>query len=604
MSVEFTAADSRARGFMQTQSNMQPRQISACKSGAGLHRNVSGSRLQPSTQPTSGRSQSEKVPASTQVVRYFSTSRAFRMPHMNWGRDKIFEVQREADAFHSQDEASIPNMPPQAKTFRSKAHERNDDFWNDVLEHVDQLGRRLKGPYRIVDKRSWQILASSAIFLNVFLLNLDLSGGRYIEQAILIFSVIEFYMMVVRFRAGYGVWHEGREARMFVCAEAVGLACNVADRWVFPLLSRVEALQDVCWHLSPFMRLLWLLRMTRLIGLLPELHEIYHGVIDALQGMFWVLIFMVLLLYTTAILCTRLVGQAEVREEAREIQQHFKDVGTSMMTLFNIMTAWSLDPLLPFFDANPSATPWFVLFYIFEGWVLLAVTTGVVSFRMIQSKAKLDKCEAEWEIHERRDQLGQTLHNLFVALDRDKNKVISRSEFREVFHSRKVMRMLEVATSAKGNDLLDLSKWLFEFLDTDKSGVVSMSEFEAGFKWLTLPFDSKTLLQIRESLSKTFQDCAERLMGTVDTSLTDVRAQLESPLRKIHAANEQANMLAEAARDLSVHLLPRLPRASGPLLTERDLVHMEKRLTHQLDSLAARLKRIEVVGPSSPSNSG
>lgn len=574
MTTRLDGPDSRPHEFTQA----------AGYKAAASRGSASSWDLAPQTRPA------RKPLASTLIVQYFSTRRDFRQSHVNWKKEKIFEVQREADAFLNLDEPSAPEMPTQAPTFLSTAHLRPDDFWENYLDTDTADASRLRGPCRFLETRPWQVLSCSALFINMFLLNLDMSGGAYIEEGILIFSVIELYMLVVRFRAGYGVWHEGAEARMFVCAEAFGLACNVLDKWILPYVP-CTGLSPVCVHLSPFLRLLWLLRITRLIGLIPELHEIYHGVMDALQGMFWVIIFMVLLLYTCAILITRLVGQAELNEDAREIQMLFTDVGKSMMTLFNIMTAWSLDPLLPFFDANPSATPWFVLFYVFEGWVLLAVTTGVVSFRMIQSKAKLDQSEDEWLINERRLDLMQTLNEWFLALDEDANGEISRSEFYAVLHSREIMRMLELATSVGPQDLLDM----FDWLDSDQSGVVSTQEFQDGFKWLTLPFNSKTFLQVRESLSKHFQDGADLLMSAVAKSLAELKEQLQSPLRKINAASEQTDMLTEAARDLAVHILPRLPQAAVTASMESEMVAMEHRLTSQIEALIARLHRIKVV---------
>merc|ERR1719265_3114882 len=133
-------------------------------------------------------------------------------------------------------------------------------------------------------------------------------------------------------------------------------------------------------------------------------------------------------------------------------------------------------------------------------------------------------------------------------------------------------------------------------LDEDQSGVVSMLEFQAGLKWLTLPFNSKTFLQMRESLSKHIQSGSDRVMGAVGTNLSDLTGELENPLRKIHAASEQASMLTESARDLSLHTLSRGPQASGGVLMQREIAAMENRMSSQIDSLAGRLQRIKVVG--------
>lgn len=546
------------------------------------------------------------IPASQKIVQYFSAGRGLRQSHRNWGKDKIVELQKEADVFLNVEELNVPEMPSQAPTFLSAAHLRSDSFWNDVLD-----AEKTKGPYKFLERRAWHILGSVCIVINVLLLNLDtpsdspkahaITTEALIEQAILIFSVVEFYMMVERFRAGFGSWHTGTEARIFTIVEIVGLTANVVDAWIFPLLMFVL---PGCRRLSPFLRMLWLLRMVRLIGLVPQLHELFHGVLDALQGLFWVLVFMVLLLYAVAILTTRLIGQVELSEEAQEIQLLFKDTGTSMMTLFNIMTAWSLDPLLPFFDLVPAAKPWFVMFYIFEGWVLLAVMTGTVSFRMISSKAKIDTSEAEMQAEERRMQLTETLYNLFVQLDEDGNGEMSLAEFQAVLQSREIMRLLSEATSIVPKDLLDL----FEWMDDDGSGVVSMDEFMSGFKWLSEPFNSKTMLKVRENISKALDERAQALVEFADHSTAEVLYQLEAPLRKIHAASDQANILTAAVEDFCGGVVPCFRRAApkegdtgGASNRDasdmyRELGNLEERIAEQLDNLVDRVSRIRVAG--------
>merc|ERR1719491_2164064 len=115
---------------------------------------------------------------------------------------------------------------------------------------------------------------------------------------------------------------------------------------------------------------------------------------DALQGLFWVMVFMLLLLYAIAILCTRLIGHAEMNKvqaavdpddlasgtssNVEEVQRMFQDIPTSMFFLFETMSSWTLVPLLPLFELTPWMRIFFVVFYIYAGWTLLAVMTGVV----------------------------------------------------------------------------------------------------------------------------------------------------------------------------------------------------------------------------------
>merc|ERR1712151_519353 len=61
-------------------------------------------------------------------------------------------------------------------------------------------------------------------------------------------------------------------------------------------------------------RLLRIVRLFRLVRIVRPLFELAMGIMEAVQGMFWVLVFMIMTLYSTAILCTRLIGHGSVLE--------------------------------------------------------------------------------------------------------------------------------------------------------------------------------------------------------------------------------------------------------------------------------------------------
>ena len=83
----------------------------------------------------------------------------------------------------------------------------------------------------------------------------------------------------------------------------------------------------------------------------------------------------------------------------------FVSEGNSMFYLFQLTSQWSLVPLFPLLKARhvrfsawcfwcaPEASPFicvsFTLFYIYSGWVIVAVMTGTVSFTMISFKERM-----------------------------------------------------------------------------------------------------------------------------------------------------------------------------------------------------------------------
>merc|ERR1719296_291118 len=121
--------------------------------------------------------------------------------------------------------------------------------------------------------------------------------------------------------------------------------------------------------------------------------------------MFWVLVFMMMTLYSAAILCTRLIGHGDILPE-------------SLSTLFGTMSSWSLMKFVPLFDEVPLLRPVFVLFYIYSAWALLAVMTGVVSENMISIRDQLMK-EGEERDEMRKTLITKFLLELFQEADVD-----------------------------------------------------------------------------------------------------------------------------------------------------------------------------------------
>merc|ERR1712151_1191016 len=96
-------------------------------------------------------------------------------------------------------------------------------------------------------------------------------------------------------------------------------------------------------------RLLRIVRLFRLVRIVRPLFELAMGIMEAIQGMFWVLVLMIMTLYATAILCTRLVGRGSMLDsdgadkvELQEIKDMFSTVPDSMFTLFGTVSSWSL----------------------------------------------------------------------------------------------------------------------------------------------------------------------------------------------------------------------------------------------------------------------
>merc|ERR1719316_1591738 len=96
------------------------------------------------------------------------------------------------------------------------------------------------------------------------------------------------------------------------------------------------------------MRLLRITRLFRLGKIVRPLYNLAMGILEALQGMFWVLVFTFMALYAAAIVATRMIGHGmlfsddDINPEVEKVQDMFSTVGGSMFTLFEIMSGWTL----------------------------------------------------------------------------------------------------------------------------------------------------------------------------------------------------------------------------------------------------------------------
>lgn len=97
------------------------------------------------------------------------------------------------------------------------------------------------------------------------------------------------------------------------------------------------------------------MRLFRLLKIVRLLYELAQSITEALQGMFWMLVFMIVTLYSVAILCTRVIGHGNIigedaDEDLQKIKEMFSSVSTSMFTLFGTVSSWSLMKFVPLFE--------------------------------------------------------------------------------------------------------------------------------------------------------------------------------------------------------------------------------------------------------------
>merc|ERR1719181_1964941 len=133
-------------------------------------------------------------------------------------------------------------------------------------------------------------------------------------------------------------------------------------------------------------------------------------------------------------LCTLFIGNGEIfapdipSKETEVFREMFRSVSSSLFALFGTMSSWSLTKLVPLFKEVPGFKVFFVVFYIYSAWALLAVMTGVVSENMIAIREQMLREEAKKD-DMRKEHILHFLGDLFRKADSDNSGQISRDEF-------------------------------------------------------------------------------------------------------------------------------------------------------------------------------
>ena len=125
------------------------------------------------------------------------------------------------------------------------------------------------------------------------------------------------------------------------------------------------------------LRSLRILRALRLITAVPSLKRVVSALIGALPGLGSIVALLLLIFYVSAVMATKMFGDVEFGAGK---EQYFGTIGSTLLTLFQIMTldAWADNILRPLSEKHPYAWVFFVPFVLVSAFVALNLFIGVV----------------------------------------------------------------------------------------------------------------------------------------------------------------------------------------------------------------------------------
>ncbi|TWA84826.1 voltage-gated sodium channel [Azospirillum brasilense] len=120
------------------------------------------------------------------------------------------------------------------------------------------------------------------------------------------------------------------------------------------------------------LRTLRVLRVFRLVTVMPRLRMIVHALVTSLPGLAMIILLQALLFYVAGVMATKLFGA--------DFPDWFGTLGASLYSLFQIMTleSWSMGIVRPVMEVHPYAWAFFVPFIMAATFTMLNLCVAVI----------------------------------------------------------------------------------------------------------------------------------------------------------------------------------------------------------------------------------
>lgn len=168
------------------------------------------------------------------------------------------------------------------------------------------------------------------------------------------------------------------------------------------------------------LRALRILRLLRLFSYVPQLRMVVESLMRALPGIGWVGMLLLMIFYIFAVMGTELYGET--------FPQWFGSIGTSMYTLFQIMTleSWSEAIARPVMAEYTGAWLYFITFILASAFTVLNLFIGIIVDSMQQMHADESatrEAASEQKAHDEREALVQHIEQLHAKIDRLEQRI-------------------------------------------------------------------------------------------------------------------------------------------------------------------------------------
>ena len=152
------------------------------------------------------------------------------------------------------------------------------------------------------------------------------------------------------------------------------------------------------------------LRVLRLIKLVPSMKRVVGGLLSALPGLGSVAAIIGLIFYVSAVIATKLFGA--------DFPEWFGTLGASAFTLFQVMTleSWAMGIVRPVMELFPQAWVFFLIFILTSTFTMLNLFIAVIVNAIQQEHQDDGRSTNESELSLLRDEIARLRQD--IAEDR------------------------------------------------------------------------------------------------------------------------------------------------------------------------------------------
>eukprot|EP00927_Polykrikos_kofoidii_P011396 TRINITY_DN1482_c0_g1_i2.p1 TRINITY_DN1482_c0_g1~~TRINITY_DN1482_c0_g1_i2.p1 ORF type:complete len:693 (+),score=146.57 TRINITY_DN1482_c0_g1_i2:106-2184(+) len=330
------------------------------------------------------------------------------------------------------------------------------------------------GPVLIVDRQWFGVAVGAIIFLNSLAMGMEVqfSGSGHWNTA---FTICEHFFtaaflgeMLVKLKC---LGWRGYFSSLWSCGDCFLVIISVLDAWILEGLgiSRAGSLSAL-----RSLRLFRVARIFKVVKLMPELTLIMEGLVASLRAMFWLGVLLLVVVYTVAIVCCKVIGASDAYPvEVFDNTMYFGDMFSAMLTLLNLalLKEWAII-VRPISTYQPYLT---VFLFAYVGCIAFGLMNSIIGVIVQRTSQSSKKSQDDQEVM-RRTQTLAYLHEIGALLS-----AAPRHERRELAESEELANILlqcKLPMSLSVPDFIQL-------LDIDDDHDFTAEEFVSGAKRIT-----------------------------------------------------------------------------------------------------------------------